>query len=165
LLGPATEETPEDFDAFAHEPPFRPRRNWAKIWMGVAIAAAVLMLAATAAIRIWGLPANLGGNLSFAKARGTALQIVDHKVQRSLLESGNALLTITGRVHNPSNETQRVPALRAELRDAGGRTLYGWVISAPVTELAPGASATFNSAEGNVPEGAKAVNISFAPAG
>jgi hypothetical protein len=165
ILGPNPEETPEDFNAFAHEPPFRPRRNWAKIWTMVAVAAALLMLAATAAIGIWGLPANLGGGFAFAKARGTALQIVDHKTQRSRMESGNELLTVTGRVVNPSGETQRVPALRAELRDAGGRAIYNWVISAPVAQLSPGASATFNSAEVGVPPGAKAVNISFAPAG
>ena len=165
LLGPEPEETPEDYDAFAHEPPFRPRRNWAKIWTMVAIAAAVAMLAATAAISFWGLPANLGSRLAFAKARGTALQIVDHKTQRSTMESGNELLTVTGRIANPSPEVQRVPALRAELRDAGGRGIYSWTISAPVSALAPGASVTFNSAEVNVPQGAKAVNISFAPAG
>jgi hypothetical protein len=165
LLGPEPEETPQDFDAFAHEPPFRPRRNWAKIWTIVAVAAAALMLAATAAISVWGLPAGIGSGLSFAKPRGTALQIVDHKTQRSRMASGNELLTVTGRITNPSAEPQRVPALRAELRDAGGRTIYGWVISAPVPQLAPGASATFNSAEVDVPQGAKAVNISFAPAG
>ncbi|HEY7809780.1 MAG TPA: zinc-ribbon domain-containing protein [Allosphingosinicella sp.] len=165
LLGPEPEEAPQDYDAFAHEPPFRPRRNWAKIWTIAAIAAAVLMLAATAAIGFWGLPAKLGSGLSFAKARGTALQIVDHKTQRSRMASGNELLTVTGRITNPSDTAQRVPALRAELRDASGRSIYGWVISAPVPQLAPGASATFNSAEVDVPQGAKAVNISFAPAG
>jgi hypothetical protein len=165
MLGPAPEETPEDFDAFAHEPPFRPRRNWTKIWTIVAVVAALLMLAATAAIQYGGVLDKFGSRLAFAKPRGTALQIVDHKTQRSRMASGNELLTVTGRVTNPSAETQRVPALRAELRDAGGRSIYGWTISAPVAELAPGASATFNSAEVDVPQGAKAVNISFAPAG
>ena len=165
LLGPEPEETPQDFNAFAHEPPFRPRRNWAKIWTIVAIVAALLMLGATAAISYWGLPAALGSRFAFAKAPGTALQIVDHKTQRSRMASGNELLTVTGRITNPSAEVQRVPALRAELRDAQGRGIYSWTISAPVAQLAPGASATFNSAEVDVPQGAKAVNISFAPAG
>jgi hypothetical protein len=165
LLGPEPEETPEDYDAFAHEPPFRPRRNWAKIWTIAAIVAAVLMLAATAAISYFGLPSNLGSRFAFARAQGTPLQIVDHKTERSRMESGNELLTVTGRIANPSGQAQRVPALRAELRDAQGRGIYSWTISAPVGQLAPGASTTFNSAEVNVPQGAKAVNISFAPAG
>jgi hypothetical protein len=165
LLGPAEDETPGDYDAFAHEPPFRPRRNWAKIWTMAAVAAAVLMLAATAAISYWGLPTNLGARLAFAKPQGTQLQIVDHRTERSRMESGNELLTVTGRINNPSDQAQRVPALRAELRDGQGRGIYSWTISAPVGQLAPGASTTFNSAEVNVPQGAKAVNISFAPAG
>ena len=165
LLGPEPEETPEDFDAFAHEPPFRPRRNWAKIWTIAAVVAAVLMLGATAAISYFGLPANLSSRLAFAKPQGTQLQIVDHKTERSRMASGNELLTVTGRIANPSGQPQRVPALRAELRDAQGNGIYSWTISAPVGQLAPGASATFNSAEVDVPQGAKAVNISFAPAG
>jgi hypothetical protein len=165
LLGPEPEETPEDYDAFAHEPPFRPRRNWAKIWTIAAVVAAVLMLAATAAISYFGLPANLGSRFAFAKAQGTQLQIIDHRTERSRMASGNELLTVTGRIANPTDRAQRVPALRAELRDAQGRGIYSWTISAPVGQLAPGASATFNSAEVDVPQGAKAVNISFAPAG
>ena len=165
LLGPTPEETPQDYDAFAHEPPFRPRRNWTKIWTIAAGVAALLMLAATAAIGVWGLPGNLSSRFAFAKASGNALQIVDHKTERSRMASGNELLTVTGRIANPSREAQRVPALRAELRDAQGRGIYSWTISAPVRQLAPGASATFNSAEVDVPQGAKAVNISFAPAG
>jgi predicted Zn finger-like uncharacterized protein len=165
LLGPEPEESSGDYDAFAHEPPFRPRRNWAKIWTIVAVVAAVLMLGATAAISYWGLPDGLGSRLAFAKARGTQLQIVDHKTERSRMASGNELLTVTGRIANPTGQPQRVPALRAELRDGQGRGIYSWTISAPVGQLAPGASATFNSAEVDVPQGAKAVNISFAPAG
>jgi hypothetical protein len=164
-LGPESEEAPQDYDAFAHEPPFRPRRNWAKIWTIVAIVAAVLMLGATAAIGYFGLPAKLGSRFAFAKPSGTALQIVEHKTERSRMASGNELLTVTVRVKNPSSESQRVPALRAELRDGRGKAIYNWTISAPVPQLAPGASAIYNSAEVDAPQGAKAVNISFAPAG
>src|SRR5688500_5628579 len=56
MLGPAPEPEPENYDAFAHEPPFRPRRNPAKLWTVIAILAAVLMLAATAAVYSFGLP-------------------------------------------------------------------------------------------------------------
>jgi hypothetical protein len=163
LLGPEPAgEEPGDFDAFAHEPPFRPRRNWAKIWTIAAIVAAVLMLGATAAISAFGLP-DFGGRLALAKGEGTPLRFVDQRTARSRMESGNVLLTVTGRITNPSQETQRVPTIRAELRDAGGRTLVQWMISPPAPRLAPGQSATFNSAEVGVPEGAQAVHLSFGP--
>jgi predicted Zn finger-like uncharacterized protein len=156
-------EQPEDFDAFAHEPPFRPRRNPARLWTMIALAAAALMLAATAAISVWGLP-GFGGRLDISRPQGTPLQIIDQKTSRSRMESGNELLTVSGRITNPSEETLRVPSIRAELRDAQGRAIYGWTIAAPVPRLQPGGSATFNSAEVDVPRGAKAVNLSFGPA-
>jgi predicted Zn finger-like uncharacterized protein len=163
LLGPAPEEEPEAFDAFAHEPPFRPRRNRARIWTMVAVAAALLMLAATAAISWFGLP-GLGGRLGLAAGSQTSpLRIVDERTARSQMESGNELLTVTGRITNPSQEVQPVPTIRAELRDAQGRTIYGWMISPPVPRLQPGQSATFNSAEVDVPQGARAVHLGFGP--
>src|SRR3954447_26096467 len=63
ILGPAPAEEPQDFDAFAHQPPFRPRRNPARIWTMVALAAALLMLAATAAVSWFGVP-SFGGSLA-----------------------------------------------------------------------------------------------------
>ena len=77
------------------------------------------------------------------------------------MESGNELLAVSGRIVNPTEQIQRVPQIQAELRDGQGRLVYGWAISAPVAELPPGASATFNSAEVDVPRGAKALNLSF----
>lgn len=163
LLGPAPDEEPEAFDAFAHEPPFRPRRNRARMWTMVAVIAALLMLAATAAISWFGLP-GLGGRLGLAAgSQSTPLRIVDEKTARSQMESGNELLTVTGRITNPSQQVQPVPTIRAELRDAQGRTIYGWMISPPVPRLQPGQSATFNSAEVDVPQGARAVHLGFGP--
>jgi len=77
------------------------------------------------------------------------------------MESGNELLAVSGRIVNPTDEVQRVPQIRAELRDAQGRVVYEWSISAPVRELQPKQSATFNSAEVDVPGNAKALNLRF----
>ena len=164
ILGPepAAEEPPQ-YDAFAHEPPFRPKRNRAKLWTIAAIVAAALMLAATAALSWFDLPqlGSLGGG---AGSQGTALQIVDHKTGRGRMESGNELLTVTGRIYNPTQEVQRVPPIRAELLDAQKRAIYGWVISAPVPQLQPGASVTFNGAEVDVPRAARDVRLTFGSA-
>jgi hypothetical protein len=164
ILGPAPPEPePEDYDAFAHEPPFRPRRNWTKIWTIAAVVAAILMLGATAAISIWGLP-DLGGRLAFArKGAGSPLRIVDQKHARTAMESGNELLTITGLVTNPSEATQRVPSIRADFRDKDGRTIYTSIIAPPVPELQPGESKRFSRAEVGVPPAAKDINLTFGP--
>jgi hypothetical protein len=162
VLGPEPAEDPPQYDAFAHEPPFRPRRNRAKLWTILAIAAAALMLAATAALSWFDLPQI--GRLAGGRAQGTQLQIVDQKTGRGRMESGNELLTVTGRVYNPTEDAHRVPPIRAELLDAQKRTIYGWVISPPVPQLQPGASATFNSAEVDVPRAAREVRLTFGSA-
>ena len=149
VLGPAPE--PEDYDAFAHEPPFRPRRNPARMWTILAIVAAALMLAATAAIYSLKLP-ELGVDLALPGRGGTPLKL-DYSAENRILASGNALLTVTGRIINPTQKVQRVPQLRAEVRDSAGKTVHSWSISPPVSELQPGQSATINSAEMDVPTG------------
>jgi predicted Zn finger-like uncharacterized protein len=158
VLGPAPE--PEDYDAFAHEPPFRPRRNPARMWTILAIVAAALMLAATAAIYSLKLP-ELGVDLALPGRGGTPLKL-DYTAENRMLASGNALLTVTGRIVNPTQKVQRVPQLRAEVRDAAGKAVHSWSISPPVSELQPGQSATFNSAEMDVPTGeGRKLRVSF----
>ena len=151
MLGPSPPAEPEDYDAFAHQPPFRPRRNPARMWTLVAVVAAALMLAATAAVYSFGLP-ELGVDIALP-GRGTTPLKLEYQAENRTLASGNALLTVTGRIINPTQSVQRVPQLRAEVRDPSGRAVYSWSISPPVSELQPGQSATFNSAEMDVPTG------------
>lgn len=159
VLGPAPQPEPESYDAFAHEPPFRPRRNPAKLWTLIAILAAVLMLAATAAVYSFGLP-ELGVDIALPGRGATPLKL-EFQAENRTLESGNALLTVTGRITNPTQSVQRVPQLRAEVRDASGKAVYSWSISPPVSELQPGQSATFNSAEMNVPPNGSKLHLGF----
>jgi predicted Zn finger-like uncharacterized protein len=152
VLGPAPPAEPENYDAFAHEPPFRPRRNPARMWTIVAIIAGALMLAATAAVYSFGLP-ELGVDIALPGRGGTPLKVTDVRAENGTLASGNALLSVTGRITNPTGSVQHVPQLRAEVRDASGKTVYSWPISPPVSELQPGQSANFSHAEMDVPTG------------
>lgn len=159
ILGPSGGEISEDYDAFAPDPPFRARRNPARLWTILAIVAAVLMLGAVAALSYFGVPILGGGT----NAAGAALAIQStREPDRTTLESGNELLTVYGRVLNNGEKAQRVPPIKAELVDAQGRVVYGWEISAPVPELAPGANTTFNSAVMDVPRGARRLRLNFA---
>jgi predicted Zn finger-like uncharacterized protein len=160
LIGPAPEPDPERRDAFAAEPPFRPRRNPARTWTMLAVAAAALMLLATIALLWLGLP-HVNGFAMDGQAAGTALVIRNQRVERGAMASGNELLTVTGQVVNPTGTPQAVPQIRAELLDAQGRAIYSWSISPPISELQPRQSATFNSSEVNVPKGAKRVLLDF----
>lgn len=154
IIGPPPEQEEDpDFDAFAHQPPFRPRRNPARMWTIVSVVFAALMLSAVAAISFFGFP-NLaaGSDVSPFEIKGSA--------QRQNLASGNELLTVSGRITNLTDKVQRVPQIKAELRDSQDRGVYRWAISAPVTELGPRQSATFNSAEVGVPRGARKLHLS-----
>lgn len=150
-------------DVFAHEPPFRPRRNPARRWTIAAAVAALLMFAAIGALSYFGSP-TIAGRLGLPGASSeTALLLeVPNKPERRTLASGNELFAVTGRVINATDRAQRVPDIRAELRDAQGRVVYSWTITPPVRTLAPKATTDFNSAEVNVPKASRTLNLSFA---
>ncbi len=156
LLGPSVDE-PVSYDTFSHEPPFKARRNPARLWTILAILAAVLMLGAVAAISYFGVPVLNGKN---SAAKVLDLQSTRRPV-KTVLESGNELLTVYGRVINKTDQPQRVPPIRAELRDAQDRVVYSWAISAPVAELGPRASTNFNSAVVDVPTSIKELKLKF----
>jgi hypothetical protein len=71
------------------------------------------------------------------------------------------LLTVTGRVINPTGSEQQVPPLQAQLKTRAGKVVYSWTIAPPARSLGPGASASFNSAEVNVPPGGDELTITL----
>ena len=153
------EEYDEESD---YRPPLRARRNPARIWTIAAITAGLLMLAAVAAITWLGAPnvlsrvgLSLGGTQS-------PLLIKDNPIERRELENGSELFAVSGRISNPSSERQRVPDIRAGLRDAQGRLVYSWTITPQQRTLPPGAAVDFNSAKLDVPANSKRLELSFA---
>jgi hypothetical protein len=151
-----------DIDAFAHAPPFRPKINPTKRWTMAAAAGAVLLIGGIGAVQYFGTP-NLAAKLGLPGGYVDVplLLEVPIKPERRLLESGNELFAIRGKVVNPTADQQRVPDILAELRDAQGRVVYGWTITPPKRTIAAKGSIEFNSAEVNVPKGAKELNLSF----
>ncbi|MDB5662508.1 MAG: hypothetical protein JWN59_846 [Sphingomonas bacterium] len=153
---------PPGYDAFATAPPFHPRRNPARMWTMITIAAAVAMLAAVAALLAFG-PPSLAAKFGFGGDGGVPLNIeVTQKPERRPMESGNELFSVTGRITNPTDQTQTVPNIRAQLLDTQSRVVYSWTIARPTAQLPPGGTAEFDSAALDVPRGARALNLSFA---
>ena len=150
------------FDAFAHQPPFRARRSPARRNTVLALATGALLLLAIAAILWLGSPgfgARLGLPIGAAE---TPLRLKDNPIERRELENGSELFAVSGQVTNPSGERQRVPDIRAELRDAQCRKVFGWTITPQVRTVAPGGSVEFNSAKLDVPPTSKSLELSFA---
>ena len=151
------------FDAFAHRPPFRARRNPVRRWTIGAVLAGLLMLVATAAILWTGMP-GIGGWFGVGSTE-SALELRSNPIERRELENGSELFAISGQIINPSSTAQRVPDLRAELKDAQGRVVFSWAIAPQQRTLGPGASMDFNSAKLDVPPSSKRLDLSFAGEG
>lgn len=158
LSPPAEEEWGQPPPIEPEAPPRPDTRRWALI----AAVAGVLLLALLGAVFAVG-PEQLRARFG-AAGQGASVSLlleVPRKPERRTLASGNELFALTGRVVNPTRERQNVPDIQAELQDAQGRVVYNWIITPPTRTLQPGAAAEFNSAEVDVPKGARELKLSF----
>jgi predicted Zn finger-like uncharacterized protein len=149
-------------DPFAHEPPFKPRRNPAKMWTAIAVGLFIILGAGIGAVAWFGPPGFLSGIGGNAADSALDVQLV-RSPERRTLASGHELLSISGRIVNMTDEEQRVPDIRAELRNAQGAVVYDWTIQAPQTSLPPREMVEFNSAEIDIPRNAEELNLKFVP--
>ncbi len=153
--------TARDYDVLAQQPPFRPRRNPARRWTIAAVAAGIVLLAGTGAILYSGAPGIVAGlGLPIGPVQ-TPLRFADKAIDRRNLPNGSELFAVSGSVVNPTAERQRVPDIRAELRDAQGRLVYSWTITPQQRELGPRGTLEFNSGKLDVPANSKMLELSF----
>jgi predicted Zn finger-like uncharacterized protein len=158
---PEVEAQDDQFSPFPAADEFAPRRRSPLL----AILIVVVAIVALAAAFWFFAPAEWKVRLGIAAAGASPLALVTTHMDRQKLESGNELLTVTGRVINPTDREQDVPPLQAQLRTRTGQLVYSWTIAPPARTLPPGASASFNSAEVNVPAGGEELTISLGPPG
>ena len=158
---PPVEEAIEQRSDWVEEPPASGTPAWRRWALPLGLVALLLAALAAAVLAIG--PDTLRTRLGLA-TRGSSVALlleVPRKPERRTLASGNELFALTGRVVNPTRERQRVPDIQAELQDAQGRVVYNWIITPPTRTLPPGAAAEFNSAEVDVPKGARELKLSF----
>ncbi|MEO8141172.1 MAG: MJ0042-type zinc finger domain-containing protein [Sphingomicrobium sp.] len=145
----------EDFEPFYdHEPLEQPRRKWPLVLL-------LVLLVALAAVAFWFLaPAELRARAGLASAKESQLYAVVNTGDYQRLASGNNLFTVSGRIVNSTDSRQPVPPIRAELLDkTKQRVIHSWTISPPTGSLDINKSASFNSAEVDVPEGGEFIRI------
>jgi predicted Zn finger-like uncharacterized protein len=123
--------------------------------------AGLLLIAAIAALLWYVAPAEWRHRLGLTASAETPLLLQVEQYSRQQLASGNQLLEVTGRVINPTDSAQKVPPLQAQLRSLEQKIVYTWTIPPPARTLAPGGSASFNSAELNIPATAACLVVSF----
>ena len=123
----------------------------------------LLVLVIAAAAAFWFLaPSEWKARAGIAGVGATPLQLMITTSDRQPLESGNELVAISGRVINPTDQEQNVPPIRAELRDKQTKALvHRWTIAPPARVLAPRSSASFNSAEVDVPKGGDELTVTL----
>ena len=154
---PVAESEDDEFTPFPTADGEAPRRRSPALRLIVI----VLIIIALAAAFWFLAPASLKAQLGIGAAGATPLALVTTHMDRQRLESGNELLTVTGRVINPTGKEQQVPPLQAQLKTKTGKVVYTWTIAPPARSLAAGASASFNSAEVNVPPGGDELTITL----
>lgn len=137
----------------------RPRRNPEPLWTAAAVAFALILLALTAMLR----PGGLGG-IDLGRAlepvqRGTALRLRAYDPIWGRIIDGRNVLTVNGRIENPTRAELPVPPLHAVIRDPDGTLLISWTSPAPLPSLPSGASISFDTAAVDVPANAATVEI------
>ena len=154
---PQAEAQEDEFTPFPAADEVEPKRRSPLVPVLIVILAVVIVAAA-----FWFLaPPEFKARLGLVGVSASPLALVTTHMDRQRLESGNELLTVTGRVINPTSSEQDVPPLRAQLKSRAGAVVYSWTIAPPARSLAPGASASFNSAEVNVPPGGDELTITL----
>lgn len=142
----------------------RPRRNPARLWTIAAIAFAVLVSGSAAAVAQFGLPAWAEDAFAFALPAEPDLVIelpIEDQVHRTT-ENGTIYFHANGYIINPTDRVQRVPPIKAELRDSNGDIVYEYIIPAPVASLPPGERARFSEGRADIPRRAVQLTASWA---
>jgi predicted Zn finger-like uncharacterized protein len=150
-------EEDDDFSPFARQEP-----EAAKSRSGLILAAVVVLVIAAIVAGLWFLaPVEWRQRLGIAEAGETPLQLMMTHSDRTQLASGNEFLNISGRIINPTDEQQQVPPIHAQLHDGSGKVVYKWTIPPPMKTIPPGGSASFNSAELNIPPAAQELTVTL----
>lgn len=156
---PVAEAADDEFSPFPAGDDLEPKRR-----SPILVILIIALLVALAAAAFYFLaPADLKARVGLTGGAVSKLTLLTTHMDRQKLESGNELFTVTGRVINPTGTEQDVPPIQAQLRSKSGQIVYRWTIQPPARSLPPGASASFNSAEVNVPPGGDELTISLGP--
>lgn len=148
------EEPPQS--RFAHEPPFKPRRNPAKMWTMAAAAFAVAIAGIGGAVWYYGVP-----TIGMAGAEPDLKIVLNQNLELNERADGTPYFIASGSIVNPTGTTQTVPEMLVTLKDAGGRPVYSWKMKAKVASLAPGAKVDFSEARLDVPQAASQITVGW----
>lgn len=166
---PAPPSYASDFDGapsrFEFEPPFRPRRNPARMWTMAGALFAAIALGAVGATAWYGLPDWMPlAHPIFAEAQpGLKLDFPEKRQDRRLLPNGTWFFGINGSVTNISQDQHSVPSVLVVLRDSRGRIVHSAELRPAKRVLAPGESVSINEALVPVPKSGVRAEFGWKP--
>jgi len=153
-------------------PPFGPgsgakrrgRRNPARRWTIIALIFALSIAGIAAAASWFGLP-RWADDLFVMRDSAEPDLVIELPVgeqDHRTLPNGTIYFGVHGSIINPTDRPQRVPPIKAELRDASGAIVYEWVIEPPIAVLPPGERKSFSEAHTDIPRRAVLLTASWA---
>jgi predicted Zn finger-like uncharacterized protein len=148
MPAPFPSESLPERSQFAHEPPFRPRRNPAKIMTYAAIAFAAVIAVTGGTLWYTGILAN---SFSISSAESKLKIVLHDNLELGKSADGTPFFIASGSIVNPTAQTQTVPNMLVTLKDASGRAIFNWEMKPPVRNLAAGAQADFSQLKRDVP--------------
>lgn len=147
--------------SFAHEPPFRPRRNPARMWTMLAVGFALVSTGAMAAVYEFGLPDWLPLPQTGHSEPDLKLTFPAARQERRPLNSQNDYFNISGTITNIGQSRRSVPSLMIVLRDARNRAVYTVEAAPPKPVLNPGENLTINTAIVDAPKAAVSAEVKW----
>lgn len=163
-LGPVVDDKLPDENLVADRPlPFRRSAKGAgRRWMVMGVISLLLVIAAGASLKIFGLPnwAQGLGVLGASENTDLVIELPPNQDHRELPD-GTILFAVSGVIINPTDREQRVPPILAQLLDAQGTIVYSWTIKPPVPTLAPNAKVNFSEAKLDIPRRATELSVDW----
>lgn len=141
---------------FAHEPPFRPRRNPAKILTYAAIGFALII--AIAGGTLW-YSGWLDGRLAVSAKESRLMIVLHDNLALGRAADGSPYFIASGSIVNPTAEKLPVPNMLVTLKDASGRSIYKWEMKPPARTLAAGDKIDFSQLKRDVPLASSKISV------
>lgn len=152
-----------DQSPFDAGPPFRPRRNWLKVWTWAAAIFALFAAAIIFAVSFWGLPDWVPVTRPDFAVGEPDLQLdfpLDQQEKREM-PGGQEYFAVNGTITNIGSTARSVPPILVVLRDARERKVFELEIVAEQSSLAPGESVAVTRAVLDVPRSARVAEIGW----
>lgn len=155
----------ESTSSFDFSPPFRPRRNWARIGTYGAVAFAIATLGLAGAVAWGGIPDWLPiPHATFQRAQpDLKLDFPRGRQDRKPLPDGTEFFSVSGTISNIGAQSRSVPSLLVVLRDRRETIVYEKEVVPAKRQLAPGETITVNEALTDIPKSAAAAEIGWKP--